>query len=336
MKRRIPFCAMLVMLAFAVGVAVAAPAAKAKRVRPAKEAAAREAVVSEPEKTQQQRHEAAPQSTLAISNMANMYYKGLGVPQDYARAMYLYRKAAEQGQTASMITLGYMYEHGQGTKTDYAQAMQWYQKAASLGYANAQKAIGDLYLMGRGVARDDAIAAQWYSKAAEQDIAEAECRLGYLLIRGRGVAKDLVKARTLLEDAAKQNNACAQHYLAFMYLHGMINMLPDTGKMIELEKLAASGGDPEAQYNMGKINEIGWQTYATDVDALHWYKLSASQGYPMAMERMAEGYERGGEFSEKPDPEKARLWRERARAAWAVWYEPRPANAEHVRFMPPK
>lgn len=321
------------MLVAAAGTAGAAPASAAKG-KPAK-AAAKQAEKKEPEKAAEPVREAAPQSPVAISNMATMYYKGQGVKQDYAKALYLYKKAAEQGHIASVITVGNMYEYGQGTRADYAVAMQWYKKAADQGYASAQKAVGDLYRLGRGVAKDDAQAAGWYKKAADQNFAEAQCQLGYMTLRGRGVPADPLKARALFEEGIKQNNACSQHYLAFMYMSGMITMLPDTGRALELDKQAAGNGNAEAQYNIGKANEIGWMEYSTDAEAFGWYAHSANRGYPLAMERLAEVYEKG-QLKQKEDPEKAAMWRERAKAAWAAWPEPRPASMDGVRFMPLK
>lgn len=273
------------------------------------------------------------QSPIALNNQANMYYKGKGVKQDYAKALYLYRKAAEKGHMASAITVGYMCENGLGQPKDFAAAMHWYQIAAKQGYASAQNAIGDLYRLGRGVARNDQMAAKWYEKAAAQNFADAQCRLGYMYLRGRGVPADIQKGRQLLEEGVAQNNACSYHYLAFMYMNSMINPLPNTKKALELDVIAARNGDAEAQYNIGKANEIGWVEYASDAEALNWYSHSANQGYPLAMERLSAVYEKG-ELKQKADPEKAALWKKRAITAWKEWFEPRPASIDQVRFMP--
>ena len=330
--KKISFFAMLMMLVFTVGAASAAPASKAKGksvrvVAPAAEKA--------PEEDAESGRKVAPQSPVAINSMANMYYRGDGVKQDYAKALYLYKKAASEGHMASVITVGYMYEYGQGTPVDYAEAKIWYERAATKGYAGAQKAVGDLYRFGRGVAQDNAIAAQWYKKAADQNFAEAQCQLGYLMLRGRGVAADPQKARALFEAGMTQNNACSQHYMAFMYMNAMIRTLPDTKTALELDRLAAGNGDPEAQFNMGWANEIGWVEYSTDQEALNWYKHSASRGYPLAMERLAEVFE-NGQLRQKADPNAATMWRKRAGVAWAGWHEPRPALMKDIRFMPIK
>ncbi len=60
-----------------------------------------------------------------------MYDNGLGVPQDYARAVKWFRKAAEQGQALAQSNLGFMYYEGRGVPQDYAQAHMWYNLAVS-------------------------------------------------------------------------------------------------------------------------------------------------------------------------------------------------------------
>lgn len=318
-SRRFVAAAALFALAASVN-AASEKAGKALEQDSAKKAAVQSKAVSNP---------------VSLAGMARMYYNGQGVAVDYAKALYLYRQAALQGHAASMIAVGAMYENGLGTSPDYAAAMQWYRKAAGQGYASAQQSVGDLYRLGKGVRKDEAEAARWYEKAANQQFAEAQCRLGYQYLRGRGVVTDSVRAKALLEAGAKQGNACSQHYLAFMYMNALVSALPDTQKALELDRLAAGNGDMEAQYNVAKAHEIGWIQYATQAEALNWYRHSANQGYPPAMERLADVYEKG-ELQQTVDPEKADKWRKRAKAAWQIWPEPRPASMDGVRFMPLK
>jgi TPR repeat protein len=60
---------------------------------------------------------------------------------DYAAAMKLYHKAADQGYAGAELALGEASEKGNGVRQDYSEAMRWYQKAANQGYAEAQQAI---------------------------------------------------------------------------------------------------------------------------------------------------------------------------------------------------
>src|SRR6266849_2542068 len=50
--------------------------------------------------------------------LASAYYRGKGVPQDYAEALRWYKMAANQGEPDAEDGLGYMYVAGRGTKQD--------------------------------------------------------------------------------------------------------------------------------------------------------------------------------------------------------------------------
>ncbi|MGZ3308110.1 MAG: tetratricopeptide repeat protein, partial [Xanthobacteraceae bacterium] len=70
-------------------------------------------------------------------NLALIYDKGQGVPQNYTTSVSLYRKAADQRDARAQNNLGEMYEKGKGMPQDYAAAVSWYRKAADQGNASA-------------------------------------------------------------------------------------------------------------------------------------------------------------------------------------------------------
>jgi TPR repeat protein len=100
------------------------------------------------------------------------YYVG-----NYAVALPLFEKAAEQDDAAAQNKLGYMYQEGVGVKQNYAEAIRWYTKAAEGGIPDAQKRLGFMYKHGEGVKQNYAEAARWYTKAAEQGDASAQVDL---------------------------------------------------------------------------------------------------------------------------------------------------------------
>ena len=55
------------------------------------------------------------------------------------RAVFWYRKAAEQRDLIAQNNLGVMYEQGRGVPQDYEQAAAWYRKAAEHGEIFAQR-----------------------------------------------------------------------------------------------------------------------------------------------------------------------------------------------------
>ncbi len=65
--------------------------------------------------------------------LALAYYKGLGVPQDYAQAAIWWRRAAEQGNVLAQCELAGTYDTGLGVPQDYVQAAIWWRRAAEQG-----------------------------------------------------------------------------------------------------------------------------------------------------------------------------------------------------------
>jgi TPR repeat protein len=84
------------------------------------------------------------------------------VPQDYAEALKLFRRGAEQVYASSQKNLGLMYEKGWSVPQDYAEAAKWYRKAAERGYGPAQNLLAMLEAQGKGLAKDSVEAAKWF------------------------------------------------------------------------------------------------------------------------------------------------------------------------------
>ena len=149
--------------------------------------------------------QAASGDAAAQCGLGLLYDNGIGVPQDYAKAVYWYRKAAEQGFALAQYNLGRLYpQHGQrrapglpssdsvvsqgrgtrlrrGARRPGGSIRQRGRRAAGLrstvrGIARRRNRASKrrnpysriLYLNGRGVPQDYAQAALWYRKAAEQ------------------------------------------------------------------------------------------------------------------------------------------------------------------------
>jgi TPR repeat protein len=86
--------------------------------------------------------------------LANQYYRGLGVPQDYRQALLWYSKSANQGFAPAETQLGNMYQHKWGVPRDYKRALAYYRSAAKQGYALAEYDLGAMFQDGVGVKRD--------------------------------------------------------------------------------------------------------------------------------------------------------------------------------------
>jgi TPR repeat protein len=102
---------------------------------------------------------------LAQYNLAVLYRKGRGMPQDDVQARQWFEKAAAQGQAKAQFNLGTLYFNGEGVPKDYQQALRWFRLAADQGEALAQTKIGIMYDDGQGVPQDIVQAYKWYSLA---------------------------------------------------------------------------------------------------------------------------------------------------------------------------
>jgi TPR repeat protein len=125
---------------------------------------------------------------------------------DYAAALQMWRRLAENGDAQAQNTVGDMYATrrarlSQGSGED-SEAAKWYLKAAEQGFAPAQSNLGRIYYEGLGVPRDLAEAAKWRRKAADQGYAEAQAWLGKHYRDGEGVPQDDVQAYLWFDLAA--------------------------------------------------------------------------------------------------------------------------------------
>ncbi len=80
----------------------------------------------------------------ASYQLANLYRNGMGVSKDQAKAFDLYGRAAKAGNTEAAYSLGKMYEYGWGTSADPAQARRWYEVSAKAGNTAATASLASL------------------------------------------------------------------------------------------------------------------------------------------------------------------------------------------------
>lgn len=70
-------------------------------------------------------------SALADRNIAFIYYNGLGLPQDVAKAVEWFTKAAERGHRRSQFRIGEILFVGDGAPKDRVEADKWWRIALS-------------------------------------------------------------------------------------------------------------------------------------------------------------------------------------------------------------
>jgi TPR repeat protein len=161
-----------------------------------------------------------------------MYFSGRGVPQDYAKSMELYLRAAEQGHPHAQKYVALGHQRGMGLPLDPEKAAYWKAEAAKQsgpetsvafleayqqeetelhsdqdvfeeflrqaekGTTRAYFYVGAAYTAGTGTPQNYVEAEKWYRKAADLELHAGMEALGIIYQLGQGVIQDRVEAQT--------------------------------------------------------------------------------------------------------------------------------------------
>lgn len=190
----------------------------------------------------------AAESAQSLKARAKNHYRGIGVEQNYTKALQLYLQAARQGDSEAQYISGGMYFKGLGTKKDLAMAFKLLHQAALSGKSTpeSQQIIGQAFLLGSGVPKDYGKALEWYNRAAENGNKDAQNELGFMYFVGRGVERDVEKGAGYFLQAANNGLAIAQYNVGIMYYTGNGFKESDLRKSYAWLNLAAANGHQPA------------------------------------------------------------------------------------------
>jgi len=87
---------------------------------------------------------------------------------DYATAARLWQPLAEAGDADAQTALGTLYYLGLGVPRDMARAYRWFGQAARGGHAGGQFHLGVMYRFGHGIPQDIFQAYLWLYAASNQ------------------------------------------------------------------------------------------------------------------------------------------------------------------------
>eukprot|EP01130_Rhizamoeba_saxonica_P012447 TRINITY_DN5251_c0_g1_i1.p1 TRINITY_DN5251_c0_g1~~TRINITY_DN5251_c0_g1_i1.p1 ORF type:complete len:513 (+),score=130.91 TRINITY_DN5251_c0_g1_i1:22-1560(+) len=214
--------------------------------------------------------------------LALIYDKGEGVPQDKEVAKQWYLKAADQGHTESEYMVGSIYLNGGfDDQIDYRAAYEWFKKAAAKDHSEAQVNLGFLYLNGSGIERNMIQAKRWIKRAMDLD---NEYALG-MMAEIYEMEGDIQKAIELHKKSAENGNSLSQYHLGQKYIYGN-GVSMDIEKGMQYMNTAALTGSSEAQFFLGNhFENIGDLT-----EAEQWYKKSAGNNHAKAMLNLGLSY----------------------------------------------
>jgi len=126
-----------------------------------------------------------------------------GVKHDSERAVYWYRRAAEQGNKHAQHNLAVAYANGDGVELNIDEALKWWHQAARQGNSDSQYNLGIIYAVGsHGITRNIETAKQWWRMAAISGDALAQYNLGTLYANAEGQVRSYCEAARWWEKSA--------------------------------------------------------------------------------------------------------------------------------------
>lgn len=204
---------------------------------------------------------------------------------DHAAAIPYLRKAAERGLTEAQTQLAQCYYRGMGIERDHRQTLAWAEPAARNGSPLAQFYLGLLHEEGAVVELDMEQALHWYEQAAEGGEHRAMSRMAYYYGEGEYVEKDLDKSFALNLAAAEKGDLDAQCNLAWYYEAG-IGCAPDPEEAFYWYKTAAENGFNRGMYLTGGCYMEGTGVETDLYEAARWFALAVENGYDDAQKQL--------------------------------------------------
>lgn len=207
-----------------------------------------------------------------------------GAPVDYGKAFEYYAKAAMQNDGVGLNNLGSLYYSGVGVTRNTAKAAILFEKSAELGNAEAAVNLAFILISGNGVEKNAAEAMDLFEKAAAADNVSAHFMYGYALYTGKLRAQNFAGAAPHVRKAADAGFDEAQYVVALMYINGL-GFPQHYGNAVKYLRKAAEQGNVEAMMTLGDIYARG-EKYKKDIYLAHiFFNLAAVRGAPKAAEK---------------------------------------------------
>lgn len=173
---------------------------------------------------------------------------------DEAKAAYL--KALAGGYAPAAHAYGKLAELGLGGGIDLKTAADYYQRALDGGFKPAAGDLAYLHERGLGVKRDATEAARLYAIAVEAGDGWSALNLGILYENGKGVSEDLAKAAELYEFAADHGEAIANLDLGLLLMDGR-GVTRDPAAAVNRYRMAHESGVVQATIELARAYRYG-------------------------------------------------------------------------------
>ncbi|WP_133126756.1 tetratricopeptide repeat protein [Legionella nagasakiensis] len=190
------------------------------------------------------------------------------------QARDIYHHFAENGDKLAQLKLAFMYEQGLGGPVDAVSAKDWYSKAVEQNQPVAQYLLGRLYHLGKLTPYPDYTEAKKWYESAQINYPPAAVAAGFIYDT---VDDDYQQALQKYEIAASQGEPVAQFDLGLIYEQGK-------GRPIDFERAkefyiqAANQGHTQAMVQLAGLYFNGLVGPRDEQQALHWYNIAAEAG----------------------------------------------------------
>jgi uncharacterized protein len=255
-------------------------------------------------------------ATRSMARLGVYYAFGYGVPQNWAIANALVRRAAELGQPMGLTEIGDAFAEGKlGDKPDQVRALDYYYEASCHADTDAWKKLkalgekgvreGKLYYA-LGYVRE-ANRASWTPPSLAKvqlkvltelagDHPQALVEIGRAHLDGDFAKRDYAQARDCFTRAAAQGNEEAKFWLADMQLRGWGEKAQVAEAMAKIQALA-DAGVAEAANDLGYLYYWGTKEVSgmqqDKAKTFHYIRLAAEKGNPTALVNLGRCYEDG-------------------------------------------
>lgn len=220
--------------------------------------------------------------------IADLYAKGIVVPQDLKTALYWYNLAGEYGNTYAQFMMGIGAKAGWMAPPNADIANEWFRRARKQHDAvAAMRQVGTFYLDIDNVMRDIPESFMWYQLAADKGDLPALIQMAEWYFNGEHVTRDLMKAVSYYGKAAERNSDYAQYSLGLIYLNGDKLIPMDYDQALFWLRKAANQGYTAAQYSLGNMYYTGTGVPANNMLAYAWWNLARKPMNPVIEDKIA-------------------------------------------------
>ena len=235
----------------------------------------------------------------ACNFLAEMYYKGRGVPQDDFKACQFYTKACisgniaceeskkmldvqekmelcEKGDIGSCRSVGFAYANGEGVFENAIFADQYLTKACNGGDIVICKNLADAYVKKRLTSK----AAKLYSKACDSGDFASCGLLGVIYTTGGdGIQKDYKKSIEFITKSCEGGIAASCGLLGMYYFEGIGNSISrDSIKANQFFTKSCDGGYADSCKQLGDMYSKGNSVRQDDEKAFDAYSKACKFG----------------------------------------------------------